>query len=134
MEGHALAQEADVQLLTRVSLQPLADDLAGEVPAQLQNGTHQLATDDTQRSQADGTQRIGFLLQGVKGNTDQDGYQRCQRGVAKGTDNHQQDERFVAEYVRDHPANRGAAIRVNGGLYSKFGQRDYPVAPPNRPE
>ena len=55
VERHALADQAGVQFVACVAFQPLPDDLAAEIAAQLQHGAHHLRHDnaDGGRSRAD---------------------------------------------------------------------------------
>ena len=76
MEGHALAQQADVEFLTSVALQPLPDNRTGEISAKLQNGPDDLANKNAKRGPANDAHIRRMGKRGVE----RDAYQNRHNG------------------------------------------------------
>ncbi len=123
VEGHALAQQAEIKLLPGVTFDALADDRAGEVAPQLQHRPRHLAGQDDHRRQSNAIQvgRVGQRR--VEGHADEDGHGRGQRSVAKRADRHGQEEPAVAAEVRQHPTAGRAAVRLLLEVYGEFAHK-----------
>ena len=120
VERHALADQAGVQFVARVAFQPLPDDLAAEIAAQLQHAAHDLRDGNADRRRADQRVVDRRLRHGIERLADIDEHQRRAGGVADRADEQDHDPEFVAQDVRQHPAFRG--IAAAGGPFELNGE------------
>ncbi len=104
VEGHALAQQAQVEFLPRVALHPFADDRTGEVAPQLQHRARHLTEQDAQGHQRDAIEVRRVGQRGVEGDADEDGHGRRQRRVAQCADKHGHEQPAVPAQMRQNPA------------------------------
>ncbi len=111
VEGHALAQQAEVQLLADVALDALRRELGAEVAPELQHAAADLRAGDHQRQRADQAQVRRGAQHHVEGAPDHHRDDRRQRGVAQRADEQQDQQPPLPPHMGQHPAQRRAAIR-----------------------
>ncbi len=106
VEGHALAQQGDVELVADVALEALGRQLRAEVAAKLKHAAHDLgaAQDESQRNE--GAQVTVGLEHVIKSIADQHGDEGRQGGVADGPEHQHDQDGPIAGGVRPDPAFR----------------------------
>ena len=123
VERHALADQAAVQLVAGITLQPLAQDLGAKVAGELQSTSQQLGAGDDQRGGAHLGQVRWRGRHGVKGPPDKYRHDSGQQGVAEGAKEHAQDIGLVAQDVGQDPTHRPPPVRFPALVDGEFARR-----------
>ena len=120
MEGHALAEQGDIELVADIALHALRHQLGAEVAAELQDAAHDLRAADDQRQRDQTAQHRVGLEHVVEGVADQHRDGGGQRGIADGAQHQHDQDRPVAHGVRPDPAHRTAGAHGRLADEGKF--------------
>ena len=112
VEGLALAQQADVELLARVPFQPLGQRLDGEGVDDVRHPADQYRKEDEQRVLEQGHRvrvRLEHLVEGAAGHRRDRGEEQRSRHAG---DQKADQVALVAQQVREDPAHRAGPVVV----------------------
>ena len=110
VEGHALAEQGQVQFVADVALDALRHQFRAEVAPELQHAAYHLRNADGQRQRDQHIQARRDGQHVVESLSHVGGHDSRQRAVAIRADQHEDDDRPVARRVGNHPAHGAGAV------------------------